>query len=344
MVIIENIYKSYSDFSISALNFKAKKGEFLSILGPSGSGKTTILNIISGQEKKFSGTVTIQDNTVEEAIKQGQISMVFQDSLLLPHLTVFENIVFGLRLKKIKKNEIETKGMKILTLLGLEDLRERFPNQLSGGQKQRVGIGRALIMEPLLLLMDEPFSALDGELREKMQNLIKKLQKTLKITIIFITHDKDEAFFLSDQIIIMEKGQIIRKGTPIEIYSQPLSFNVASFLGMENIISLNKFSILFPQHPKNSSTFIKEQIKENTFFIIPSERIEITSSINTNIENIVYSKGILKECIFKLGYYFIKVNISGLLITIKQNRLPFSLTLEEEVFLQYNFNDLVFIS
>ena len=183
MVIIENIYKSYSDFSISALNFKAKKGEFLSILGPSGSGKTTILNIISGQEKKFSGTVTIQDNTVEEAIEQGQISMVFQDSLLLPHLTVFENIVFGLRLKKIKKNEIETKGMKILTLLGLEDLRERFPNQLSGGQKQRVGIGRALIMEPLLLLMDEPFSALDGELREKMQNLIKKLQKTLKITI-----------------------------------------------------------------------------------------------------------------------------------------------------------------
>lgn len=344
MIKIENITKNYHNFSISSLNFKVEKGEFLSILGRSGSGKTTLLNIISGQEKNYSGIVTIQNDTIETSIKQGKISMVFQDSLLLPHLTIFENIVFGLRLRKIPKDEIEIRGQKILSLMELDSLRESFPSQLSGGQKQRVGIGRALATEPSLLLMDEPFSALDGELREKLQKLMKELQKTLGLTIIFVTHDKKEAFFLSDKIIIIDEGKIIREGTPLEIYSQPLTLNVANFLGMENIIPITQSTSLFQENKKNIPIFTKEQLNTSTFIIIPREKLEIINTTNPNTVDTIQIKGIVKEYIFNLGYHFIKIDVLGIVLNVKQNRLPYPIFLEKEVFIEYRSEDIILVT
>ena len=361
MVKVENISKSYEKFSISSLSFNVEEGEFLSLLGQSGSGKTTLLNIISGQETKYTGTVKIENGSIKDSIKNGKIAMVFQDALLLPHLNIFENIVFGLRIKKVPKKEIEEKGMKILELLELTQLRDRFPNQLSGGQKQRVGIGRALIMEPLLLLMDEPFSALDGELREKLQKMLKKLQKDLKITIIFVTHDKEEAFYLSDTIIIMEDGKIIRKGTPMEIYSQPLRKNVANFLGMENIFTREEFGsfkilnsleeiTLIESNTPLKKNILERNINKNIFFILPSEKLEVVEkqinsenkTINSDDEKKL--KGIIKEYVFKLGYFFIWIDINGKLITVRQNRLEFPIFLGKEILLKYSSKDIIFVT
>ena len=355
MVRVENISKSYEKFSIDSLNFNVKKGEFLSLLGQSGSGKTTLLNIISGQENNYTGIVKIENGTVKDSIRSGEIAMVFQDPLLLPHLNVFENIIFGLKLRKSPKRELEEKGMKILELLELTQLKNRFPNQLSGGQKQRVGIGRALITEPLLLLMDEPFSALDGELREKLQKMLKKLHRDLKITIIFVTHDKEEAFYLSDTIIIMEDGKIIRKGTPMEIYSQPLSINVANFLGMVNILTREEFEnieIINNEEEKSifKETFLEKNINKDFFLILPSEKLEIVEkktnseyqNINMNEEKKI--KGIIEEYTFKLGYFYILVNINGKYINVRQNRLEFPIFSGKEIFINYRNKDIIFVT
>ena len=226
MLVIKNLKKRYEKFSLDIENFQVKQGEFISILGQSGSGKSTFLNILAGIETQYIGEVSIK----------GELSMVFQDSLLLPHLNLFENIAFGLRIKKIDKNEIEARVVEVMKKLEIFSLKDKYPNEISGGEKQRVSIGRALVMKPQLLLMDEPFSSLDENLRERLQEVVKNLQKELDLTIIFVTHDRDEAFYLSDRIALINKGKIEQYDSGINLFTKPISDYVYKFLSLENIV------------------------------------------------------------------------------------------------------------
>ena len=226
MLVIKNLKKRYEKFSLDIENFQVKQGEFISILGQSGSGKSTFLNILAGIETEYIGEVSIK----------GELSMVFQDSLLLPHLNLFENIAFGLRIKKIDKNEIDARVVEVMKKLEIFSLKDKYPNEISGGEKQRVSIGRALVMKPQLLLMDEPFSSLDENLRERLQEVVKNLQKELGLTIIFVTHDRDEAFYLSDRIALINKGKIEQYDSGINLFTKPISDYVYKFLSLENIV------------------------------------------------------------------------------------------------------------
>lgn len=226
MLVIKNLKKRYEKFSLDIENFQVKQGEFISILGQSGSGKSTFLNILAGIETEYIGEVSIK----------GELSMVFQDSLLLPHLNLFENIAFGLRIKKMDKNEIDARVVEVMKKLEIFSLKDKYPNEISGGEKQRVSIGRALVMKPQLLLMDEPFSSLDENLRERLQEVVKNLQKELDLTIIFVTHDRDEAFYLSDRIALINKGKIEQYDSAINLFTKPISDYVYKFLSLENIV------------------------------------------------------------------------------------------------------------
>ena len=226
MLEVKNLKKVYENFSLEIENFQVKHGEFISILGQSGSGKSTFLNILAGIETDYTG----------EFLIKGEISMVFQDSLLLPHLNLFENVAFGLRIKKVDKNEIDTRVIEVMKKLEIFSLKDKYPNEISGGEKQRVSIGRALVMKPQLLLMDEPFSSLDENLRERLQEVVKNLQKELGVTIIFVTHDRDEAFYLSDRIALINNGKIEQCDSRINLLTKPISDYVYKFLGLENIV------------------------------------------------------------------------------------------------------------
>lgn len=219
------------DFSISFTD-----NSFYTILGPSGCGKTTILNLIAGFIYPDSGEVLISGKNVTD-IKPAnrRVNTVFQDYSLFEHLNIFENIAFGLRLKKVRKKDINLKVNEVIKMLKLEGLEKRYPNELSGGQKQRVAIARSIIMEPEVLLLDEPLSALDYKLRQEIQYMLKNIQKKLRITFIFVTHDQEEALLLSDYIYVLKDGIIMQKGKPKEIYDEPKNEFVAKFIGTSNI-------------------------------------------------------------------------------------------------------------
>lgn len=237
--------KNYRSFALEEIEFEIEKGEFICLLGKSGSGKSTLLKIVAGLDQDYKGEVNLENEDIESARKSGKISMVFQEDLLLPHLDVFENIAFGLRIAKCNSDEIRRRVEEILKKLELEDKKYKYPNELSGGERQRVSIGRALVTEPKLLLMDEPFSALDYNLKKAMQKLVKNLQKELRITTLFITHDRDEAFTLGDRLGIVENGKLIALDRGEKLFNYPKTLYVAKFLGIENIFLREKFEKIF---------------------------------------------------------------------------------------------------
>lgn len=214
------------------------EGEFFTVLGPSGCGKTTLLRIIAGLEKVDSGRVLFDnvDVTNVPPYLRGT-GMVFQNYALWPHMTVFDNVAFGLKIRRLSKSEINRRVKEVLELVKLSGLENRYPHQLSGGQQQRVALARALVIEPRVLLLDEPLSNLDAKLRVEMRGELKSLQKRLKITTIYVTHDQDEALTLSDRIAIMNNGKILQVGSPIEVYNKPIDLYVASFIGKCNLLT-----------------------------------------------------------------------------------------------------------
>lgn len=223
--------------AVDNVSLEIESGEFVTLLGPSGCGKTTTLRMIAGFENPTSGEVFIGgENVTTKSPDKRDTAMVFQSYALFPHYDVFNNISFGLRLRKVKEPELSKKTKAIMELVGLEGLGERFPNQLSGGQQQRVALARALVVEPGVLLFDEPLSNLDAKLRVSMRNEIKRIQRRLGITSIYVTHDQSEAMALSDRIIVMNHGIIEQMGTPEEIYNHPASVFVADFIGRSNFL------------------------------------------------------------------------------------------------------------
>lgn len=256
MIEVKIEEKKYNNFTLKDIRFKIAKGEFVCLLGKSGSGKSTLLKIVAGLDRDYKGIVSLENEAIEVARKSGKISMVFQEDLLLPHLDVFENIAFGLRIAKYSKDEIKVKVEEILKKLDLEKMKNKYPNELSGGERQRVSIGRALVTGPKLLLMDEPFSALDYNLKKAMQKLVKSLQKELGVTTLFITHDRDEAFILADKIGIMESGKLVVMDSGEKLYTSPKTLYVAKFLGIENIFLAESFEKIFKYKENTSAKFL----------------------------------------------------------------------------------------
>ena len=240
-LLLEAIEKNYDSVkALKGVSLKIHPGEFCTLLGASGSGKSTILRVIAGFERLDSGRLELNDKDMSKmSIAERNIGMVFQNYALFPHMDVFHNIAFGLEMRKLDKSQIKEKVSEVLELVGLTNQKDRLPSALSGGQQQRVALARAIVIEPKILLMDEPLGALDKNLRNDMQKQIKNLHKNLKITVVYVTHDQDEAMFLSDKIVLMDEGEIIQTGTCEELYTKPKNKFVANFLGECNFFTLD---------------------------------------------------------------------------------------------------------
>lgn len=239
IVSLVNVEKWYgTNHVVKNMNINIAEGEFLTLLGPSGCGKTTTLRMISGFELPTSGVIKVQGESVEKKEPyQRDVNTVFQNYALFPNMNVFDNVAYGLKVKKVPKAEIKERVTEMLKLVQLEGFGKRRITQMSGGQKQRVAIARALINRPKVLLLDEPLGALDLKLRKQMQIELKRLQRKLGITFVYVTHDQEEALTMSDTIVVMNQGYIQQIGTPEKIYNEPENAFVADFIGESNIIS-----------------------------------------------------------------------------------------------------------
>ncbi len=238
-LVLEEVSKSFGEIlAVDGVSLEVTEGEFLSLLGPSGCGKSTTLRLIAGLERADGGRIRLQGEVINDIpTHQRNIGMVFQNYALFPHMDIFENLVFGLRMRKVERGKWERRAREILDLVKLPGFERRRSNQLSGGQQQRIALARALIIQPAVLLLDEPLGALDKKLRVQMQTELKELQRELKITTIFVTHDQEEALTMSDRIAVMEGGRIEQVGTPAQIYERPETHFVADFIGSSNFFS-----------------------------------------------------------------------------------------------------------
>lgn len=236
IIELQSVTKSYGDQpALESINLSVKNGEFLTLLGPSGCGKTTILRMLGGIDSPDSGKILINGKDASQIPpEQRHINMVFQSYALFPHMSVYENVAFGLRCKHVPENEIKTRVEEALAMVKLEKYAKRKPGQLSGGQQQRVAIARAVVNRPIVLLLDEPLSALDYNLRKEMQLELKMLQRKLGITFIFVTHDQEEALSMSDRVAVMNAGVIEQLGSPRSVYEDPQNLFVADFIGEAN--------------------------------------------------------------------------------------------------------------
>ena len=312
-VELKNINKSFKDFKASNdVNFSIEEGKLIGLLGPSGSGKTTILRMIAGLETPDSGDIIIGGTRVNDipAGKRG-IGFVFQNYALFRHMTVFENIAFGLQVQKKDKKFIKTRVQELIELVGLKGFEKRYPHQLSGGQRQRVAFARALAPNPKLLLLDEPFAAIDAKVRKELRSWLKEMVEKLGITSIFVTHDQEEAVEVADEIIVTNRGRIEQKGTPIEIYKNPKTAFVAQFIGESTII--DNYSSLkgFDDIGDDSKAVIRPE-----FIQIGKDREEI--SVPSAAE-----KGVVSSVSFRGNNIQIEVQVG-------ENKLTGYRTLEDE--------------
>jgi spermidine/putrescine ABC transporter ATP-binding subunit len=233
-----NVSKMFGRTSaVEELNISIEKGEFFSLLGPSGCGKSTTLRMLAGFTPPTTGRIKVNNRDITDLPPEARgIGIVFQNYAIFPHMSVFDNIAFGLVERRLPKNEIRAKVEAALAQVGMEGFEQRFERELSGGQKQRVALARVLVIEPEILLLDEPLSALDKKMREEMKLWIKDIQKKIGITTIYVTHDQSEALTMSDRIAVMDRGRLLQVGTPTGIYERPASRFIAEFIGDSNLL------------------------------------------------------------------------------------------------------------
>jgi len=236
---VNNLSKSFGNVkAVQGVNFEAAEGEVLSLLGPSGCGKTTTLRCIAGFENPDRGEIYLDNRKITSIPPEKRgIGMVFQNYALWPHMTVYGNLAFGLQIRKVPKPEIDKRIKRVLNMVQLEGYENRYPRQMSGGQQQRIAMARALVFEPEIMLLDEPLSNLDAQLREEMRFEFTELQKKLGITAVYVTHDQAEALVISDKIVILNQGEIVQSGSPKEIYSNPKNKFVAGFIAVTSFIN-----------------------------------------------------------------------------------------------------------
>ncbi len=239
LVVFDKIHKSFGNFvAVEEMNFDIKEGEFIAIMGPSGCGKTTTLRMLAGLDAPSSGEILINDQVMNDVKPhERDTPLVWQSLALFPFLTARENVEFGLKMRGVEKAERKKRALNWLDKLGILEFQDRDISTLSGGQKQRVALARSLVMEPKMLLLDEPLSALDAHLVIRMQSVLTQLQKELGITFVYVTHSQSEAFAMADRVVIMSKGEIAQIGSPRDIYREPANQFVAEFVGRNNILS-----------------------------------------------------------------------------------------------------------
>ena len=288
-IVIKNVSKNFGNVkAVDDVTLEVKDGEFVSLLGSSGCGKTTTLRMVAGFERADSGSIFIGKSEITHLFPyKRKIGMVFQNYAIWPHMTVKEHLLFGLKINKVEPEKIKRRIEETIDLTDLCGLEDRYPRELSGGQQQRVALARALALSPRVLLLDEPLSNLDKKLRVEMRVELRKLQKKLNMTSLYVTHDQEEALSMSDRIAIMDNGKIIQVGTPYEIYEKPVSAYVAAFMGNENILTVEiekiiNNKILFKLNSKNyfnvSSINLKERslkIGDKIKLVIRPETIKI---------------------------------------------------------------------
>ncbi len=244
-VEFKNVTKAYGEVkAVRNLSFTIDHGKLVTLLGPSGCGKTTTLRLIAGLEMVTEGNVFIGDKEVTRiSASDRDVSMVFQSYALFPHMTVIQNVSYGLTMSRLSKEEVSEKAQDGLNLVGLTDFSKRFPSELSGGQQQRVAVARALVLEPEVLLFDEPLSNLDAKLRRRVREEIRELQQELGLTTVYVTHDQEEALAVSDRIIVMNDAIIAQEGTPRQLYEEPENLFVSDFIGDANLVKAKILSI-----------------------------------------------------------------------------------------------------
>lgn len=268
--------------AIEDINFEAKEGEVLSLLGPSGCGKTTTLRCIAGFESPDQGEILLNNKNITHiSPEQRGIGMVFQNYALWPHMTVYGNLAFGLQIRKIPKDEIKKRIKRVLSMVQLEGFEDRFPRQMSGGQQQRIAMARALVFEPGIMLLDEPLSNLDAQLREEMRFEFIELQKKLGITAVYVTHDQAEALVISHKILILNQGEMIQLGTPKEIFSNPRNKFVAGFIAVTSFMDGKVDSLAEEQKKVIVKTDDGLTIQGNNNNLSVGQRVSVAIRINT---------------------------------------------------------------
>ena len=304
-VELRHVNKYYGDFQASKdVNIRIPRGKLVALLGPSGSGKTTILRMIAGLETPDSGEILIDGKVVNDVSgSERGIGFVFQSYALFRYMTVYDNIAFGLRVKKAGKDEIRARVAELLKLTGCEGLEKRFPSQLSGGQRQRVAFARALAPNPRILLLDEPFAAIDAKIRLELRTWLREMITKLHITSIFVTHDQDEAIEVADDIIVTNQGRVEQDGTPQELYSNPATPFVARFIGNSVAVkNYNEFRFFDPAGPDSVAILRPEFL-----------------TVFKKGENIQYSKSaeeaVVEDIIFRGSNLEIRVRLHGNLLS-----------------------------
>ena len=279
-LVIKDVEKSFGDLKVlKKTSLSIEKGQLVTLLGPSGSGKSTLLKSISGLEGIDSGSIIVdgEDITNKEP-RNRDVGMVFQQYVLFPNMNVYDNIAFGLKLRKMNKNDIDKKVKEVLNLVELRDKIYSYTHELSGGQQQRVALARSIILEPKILLFDEPLSALDRKIRRNLQIQIKRIQRELDITSVFVTHDQEEAMIISDKVYVMNNGIIEQSGMPKEIYNNPKTSFVARFIGNYNVLSKAVFQKYFKKNIDTKEVAIRPEVIQIT-------KEEIRNEVEYNLKD-----------------------------------------------------------
>ncbi len=337
-IVVKNLSKQFGNFkALDNVSLEVPSGSLLALLGPSGSGKTTLLRIIAGLDNADQGQVHYENEDVtHQSPRDREVGFVFQHYALFRHMTIFENVAFGMRVRSLPRSEIQNRVHELLRLVRLEGLHKRYPSQLSGGQRQRVALARALAVKPRMLLLDEPFGALDAKVRQELRQWLRQLHDEIHLTTVFVTHDQEEAFEVADRVVVMNKGHIEQSGTPQEVFDHPATPFVMDFLGNVNVFHgrvengmamMGALNIAYPDYPHAESRNATAYVRPHELDI---ERAPFgTSSLEASVTQVNPAGSVAKVRVFSKEF--------GLALNVDLN-------LERYAELQLKPGDLVYVA
>lgn len=340
MITIENLEKTVEDFELGKINLEIENGEYFVILGPTGSGKTLFLELLAGFLEPDKGSVWINDEDVTNVdVREREVAFVHQDYSLFPHMTVWENVSFGPRVNGFSEDLVKEKTSEVLTLLGIQGLADRKPDTLSGGEMQKTSLARSLVMEPELLLLDEPISALDVPSQEMMREELKKIHRERDVTVIHVTHDREEASWLGNRIGVMQEGSIIQIGSPREVFHEPRTEFVADFMGSENIFegraSLSDGISKIKVNDEIEVQTVSDNEGQVTFCIRPEEILLSKDSIKSSGRNTFEGKITDVKDLENTSRISVDVGLEFVVLVTKRSRNEMDLSDGDTVYLTF---------